>query len=140
MNKLIVLIIALILTGCVFTGPTKFYSGPEMPASELSGIKCGNFIIVKAIDGKEVNNRKQFCDIAILPGAHTITYQYYRSMPNSPDYAINLAKHKVRFYTRKGHSYMLAASYPDGKYLFWLFEKTADGKSTNRKVKYSVLK
>ena len=139
MNKLFVLIIALILTGCVFTGPTKFYSGPEMPASELSGIKCGNFIIVKAIDGKEVNNRKQFCDIAVLPGMDTITYQYYRSMPNSPDYAINLKQHKVRFYTRKGHSYMLAASYPDGKVQLWLFENDSKGNSTNNKVKYTVI-
>ena len=140
MKRFLISIIALILTGCVATGPTKFYSGPEKPASELSGIKCGNFIIVNAIDGKEVNNRKQFCDIAILPGTHTITYQYYRSMPRSPDYAVNLKQHKVRFYTRKGHSYMLAASYPDGKVQFWLFESDSQGKSTNNKVKYTVIK
>ena len=60
MEKLFILTIAILLGGCVSTGPTKFYSGPEKPASELSGIKCGNFIIVNAIDGKEVNNRKQF--------------------------------------------------------------------------------
>ena len=140
MKKISILIIGFILGGCVFTGPTKFYSGPEKPASELSGIKCGNFIIVKEIDGKEVNNRKQFCDIAILPGTHTITYQYYSTMPRSPDYAINLTPHKVRFYTRKGHSYMLAASYPDGKVQLWLFENDSNGNSTNNKVKYTVIK
>jgi hypothetical protein len=140
MKKFLISIIVLSLIGCVSTGPTKFYSGPDKPASELSGIKCGAFIIVKAIDEKPVNNRKQFCDIAVLPGMHTITYQYYSPMPRSSDYAINLIPHKVRFYTRKGHSYMLAASYPDGQVQFWLFESDSQGKSTNNKVKYTVIK
>lgn len=131
-------IITIILSGCVSSGPTKLYQGPDRQLTELSVISNGSYVKITAIDENEVNCGKQFCKYAVIPGKHTVTYQYYKKVGSNEIFIYNKLN-KVVFTTNSGNTYMLAASYPKDEFLFWLIEKDVNGKSTDNDIKYKTI-
>jgi hypothetical protein len=83
--KLSYLISFLFLSGCA-ASVIQAYPGKALPLSEVAVVTCDSAIRVLSVDGN--NNYRlysggglyyQDCVISLLPGTHTINYQYYLS-------------------------------------------------------------
>ena len=117
MKKYLLLIVAIIvssITACDSTAPKKAYTSPEQPLTQLSIIDCGMNIKINAIDdNKSYHGENSKCRHSVLPGNHTVTFQYYRNAYEiGPGHKYYYDKSfKVAFDTQKGHSYKLVGIY-----------------------------
>lgn len=133
------LLLSLGLSACAVNGPTKVYPGPERAAEQLSVLSCGYFINIIAIDGVETGERKEFCKYAVLPGSHTITYQFYDKEPGDHRIKLYVKKHRVQVETEASYTYVFGAMKPDHQWKLVAWEKDSKGKTTQREVVLKML-
>lgn len=138
-KSITLLILGIMLTACISSGPIKLYSGPNLNESEVSTISCGYFVKITAIDDKPLSKVKEFCSYDVLPGNHTVTFQNFKRAGNNRVYMYD-QKYKIKFTTKKSRKYTLQVSYPDDKRNFFLYETDRNGKVTQENVKYKETK
>ncbi len=146
MNKLLVfLAVSILLLSACAVPPEKAYHGPEKSAQQLSMIGCGKNISIKAIDDNRGYSGTDFnCDHLVLPGTHTVTFQYYRTANEiGSNYRYNYnEEYTVKFYAHENHKYELMGAYNsrNSNWNFWLLHRDGHDRIIKQGVSHTFIK
>lgn len=124
-----------LLSGC---DTTKGYEGPDLPDEQLAFVKDAGRLevnifvyrntIIRQIDGKSVDSYFGIGRIAILPGEHTLTFDYeewvetmiaFPMRTHSMDNAGSLS-----FTARAGHEYEALSDRRKDRFWSWIKDTT----------------
>jgi hypothetical protein len=120
-------------TGC---GTMKAYDGPALPETELAFVVVSSRLdktpfqyrdtVVESIDGKAVDSSLVFEEIAVLPGLHTLTFEYQEWV--EPLVVPALRTHAedgagpISFEAQAGHVYEVRSDRRDGRLWSWVVD------------------